>query len=70
MWRSGWVWIQAWRRKPVTRRHDAADMGVDFGLEESLHSRLPPLMEGAATGSLSRIGQGLPLGTDLRSPQR
>ena len=70
MWRSGWVWIQAWRRRPARDRDDAADMGVDFGLEESLHSMLPPLMESAATGGFQRTGHPLPLGTDLRSPQR
>jgi hypothetical protein len=45
-------------------------MGVDFGLEESLHSMLPPLMESAATSGFQRAGHPLPLGTDLRSPQR
>ena len=70
MWRSGWIWLQAWRRKPSRHPDDAAGMGVDFGLEESLHSMLPPLMEGAATGGFPRSGHLLPLGTDLRSPQR
>jgi hypothetical protein len=68
MWRSGWLWVQAWRRKPLAQRPDAADMGVDFGLEASLHSRLPPLMEMAATGGAPSTGQALPLGTDRRSP--
>ena len=70
MWRSGWHWMQAWRRKPLAQGPDAADMGIDFGLDASLHSRLPPLMEVAATSGVHRTGQALPLGTDRRSPPR
>lgn len=42
-------------------------MGIEFGLEASLESRLPPLMEVAAARTRDVAEVISPLGTDLRS---
>jgi hypothetical protein len=71
MWRSGWTWLRIWRRAKPRGRADLADMGIDIGLDQSLESRFPPLLEDAAFRPHTRAGQkSLPLGTDLRSQLR
>jgi hypothetical protein len=67
MWRSGWVWITTRKRRRVSDGHDPAEMGVDFGLDAALESRLPPLMELAAAGRRDPSEAMRPLGTDQRS---
>ena len=67
MWRSGWVWIKTLRERRSLARDDLADMGMELGLDASLESRLPPLMEVAAARQRDPAGTVRPLGTDQRS---
>ena len=69
MWSSVWIWfkgLRGARRRPAT---DRADMGVEIGLDQSLDSRLPPLLGFAVHKSQRPSSPAglLPLGTDLRS---
>ncbi len=67
MWRSGWVWITTLRGRRPRIRNDPADMGMELGLDASLESRLPPLMEVAAARHRDPADTVGPLGTDQRS---
>ena len=68
MWRSAWAWLNTRRRVPrPATGHDHADMGTEIGLDASLESRLPPLMENAASRTRGPADDVRPLGTDHRS---
>lgn len=67
MWHSGWGWFKSLRSAQAPRRPDPADMGIEFGLDASLESRLPPLMEVAAARTRDVAEAISPLGTDHRS---
>ena len=67
MWRAGWGWFKTLRSRRPHVRHDRADMGIEFALDASLESRLPPLMEFAALRQLDQADTQRPLGTDQRS---
>ncbi|GAP37624.1 hypothetical protein ISF6_3569 [Piscinibacter sakaiensis] len=51
----------------MPRRPDPADMGIDVGLDETLESRLPPLMDWVAARPPAQGAVVAPLGTDRRS---
>lgn len=67
MWRSGWIWFKAKRPSERSGGADPADMGVEIGLDASLDSMLPPLLNFAVDKSHRAAATALPLGTDLRS---
>lgn len=68
MWFSGWVWFKGLRSERLRPIDDRADMGVEIGLDASLDSMLPPLMNFAVAqhNALAKT-PAMPLGTDLRS---
>ncbi len=68
MWLSNWVWLKGLRRQ--SRKNvepDPADMGVEIGLDASLDSMLPPLLDYGAEKGQAKSTSVRPLGTDLRS---
>lgn len=67
MWQTGWFWLKARRKAPTAARPDLADMGIEIGLDASLESRLPPLLEVAALRTREGKDGVSPLGTDHRS---
>lgn len=67
MWQSGWLWFKSLRGPRATVRPDRCDMGIEIGLDESLESRLPPLLEVAASRPHDLSRGVSPLGTDHRS---
>lgn len=67
MWQTGWFWLKSLRKASPRARPDPADMGIEIGLDESLESRLPPLLEFAALNSREATDGIRPLGTDHRS---
>ncbi|MEO8278321.1 MAG: hypothetical protein ABI564_01445 [Ideonella sp.] len=68
MWFSGWVWFKGVRADRPRLIDDRADMGVEIGLDASLDSMLPPLMNFAVhQHNAITTTPAMPLGTDLRS---
>lgn len=72
MWFRGWVWFKGLRSERQRPSDDRADMGVEIGLDASIDSMLPPLLDFAADKSQrhSTAAVAAPLGTDLRSYHR
>lgn len=69
MWRTGWGWFKTLGRRPVAPRRrrvseDAADMGIDIGLDASLAvlSRQRDF-----SGEPLRPAMGHPAGHDTRA---
>lgn len=67
MWQTSWTWLKTRRSEQSSARPDLADMGIEIGLDASLESRLPPLLEVAASRTRDATDGVSPLGTDLRS---
>ena len=67
MWHSGWTWFKTLRGRRAHARPDRCDMGIEIGLDESLDTCLPPLLDIAAARPRDAANPASPLGTDHRS---